>query len=100
MAVYKGKLIDLDVHHTWAAASEIIERLPRKWREIASSVPGDGLAIDGPSNSTGPPGGGERPETRPDAGAPGSSYELLREQLLDAYDVDRVLLGFNTGRNN
>lgn len=100
MAAYKGKLIDLDVHHTWTSPTEIIERLPRRWREVASTVPGSGLTIDGPSNSTGPPGGGERPETKPDVGRSGSSYRLLREQLLDAHDVDRVLLGFNTGRNN
>jgi len=100
MGVYRGKLIDLDVHHTWTTQDEIIERLPPQWRTIASTVRGSGLPIEGPSNSSGPPGGGYRGDSEPEVGPPGSSYPLLREQLLDKHNVDRVILGFNTGRNN
>ena len=100
MGVYRGKLIDLDVHHTWTSANEIIERLPQRWRAIASTARGHGLSIDGPSNSSGPPGGGFRGDSEPEVGPPGSSYPLMREQLLDSHNVDRVILGFNTGRNN
>jgi hypothetical protein len=100
MAVYRGKLIDLDVHHTWTSPDEIIERLPARWRTVASTVRGNGLPIEGPANSSGPPGGGHRGDSEPEVGPPGSSYPLMREQLLDRYNMERVVLGFNTGRNN
>jgi predicted TIM-barrel fold metal-dependent hydrolase len=99
--VYKGKLIDCDVHHRWRSRSEIIERLPSEWRELASGALGGALPIDPPEISSGSPGGGFRMESYPEDGSkPGSSYELLRDQLLDAHDVERAVLGFDTGDNN
>jgi predicted TIM-barrel fold metal-dependent hydrolase len=99
--VYKGKIIDCDVHHTWRTSEDIIKRLPERWREVASGGLGGALPISGPDPSSGSLGGGSRMETYPDDGSPpGSDYELQREQLLDAYDIDRVILGFDTGNNN
>jgi predicted TIM-barrel fold metal-dependent hydrolase len=99
--MYKGKIIDCDVHHTWTSRAEIVERLPKQWRDLAAGVWGGELPIDPPEISSGSLGGGWRTESYPpDGSKPGSSYAFLCEQLLEAHNVERVVLGFDTGDNN
>jgi predicted TIM-barrel fold metal-dependent hydrolase len=100
--MYKGPLIDCDVHHTWRAPADIVERLPKEWRDLANGIFGGAVPIEGavlPTSLTF--GGGSRLDSYPaDGSFPGSDYAMMREQLLDPYDVERVVLGFNTGTNN
>jgi predicted TIM-barrel fold metal-dependent hydrolase len=112
--MYKGRIIDCDVHHIWSSGAQsgnrdistripvdITDRLPEEWREVASGVLGGALPIVGPGVSSGSLGGGAMMDSYPaDGNPPGSSYELLCEQLLDPYDVERAILGFDSGDNN
>jgi len=98
MGGYDGPVIDLDVHHTWASSAEIVDRLPQRWRDYVDG-PRDGrpLAIGPAGRGIQHPGGlNKRHETFPPGGGPpGSDYATLREQLLEAYNIDRCVLGFD-----
>ncbi|ROS38454.1 amidohydrolase family protein [Amycolatopsis thermoflava] len=96
--MYDGPVIDLDVHHTWNSDSEIIDRLPQRWREYVLG-PGNGrrLPIGPAGRGIQHPGGvNKRLETFPaNGGRPGSDYETLRKQLLEDYRIERCVLGFD-----
>jgi predicted TIM-barrel fold metal-dependent hydrolase len=100
--MYTGPFIDVDVHHTWASDNEIIEYMPAVWREYVSG-PGAGhqLAIKPRTSSIQHPGGvNKRLETFPPSGGPpGSDYETLRRQLLDKYNIERCIIGFDAANN-
>jgi uncharacterized protein len=100
--MYRGPVIDTDVHHTWKSDQEIIERMPKKWRDFIEG-PGGGRRLP-----IGPPpsayqhvrGVNKRLDTFPPTGGPpGSDYETLRRQLLDPFNIERCILDFDTGLN-
>jgi predicted TIM-barrel fold metal-dependent hydrolase len=75
--------------------------LPRGLRELAAGEFGQKLPVSPSGISFGSPYGGQRLDSYPaDGSAPGADYEMMRDQLLDGCNVERALLGFNTGRNN
>lgn len=119
--------VDVDVHHTWKADADIIQYLPKRWRETyAVSSPVDRkrqsrknpesrisnqpilnspqlrMSVETvltPDQFSYPKSGGDsRPEWMPNGtGRPASDYDTLRSTLLDIYNVKRAILSFNVG---
>jgi predicted TIM-barrel fold metal-dependent hydrolase len=100
MAKYNGPIIDVDIHHKPKSDKQIVARLPKQWREY--------VAGNGQSSYPIKPQAGRktalmanaarRADTFPADGSPsGSSYELLREQLLDRYGYYRGLVTWDLG---
>ncbi len=98
--MYRGAVIDCDVHHTAASRTEYLEYLDPVWREHVTS-PGEGrlVPLDPPRQQIDNHDGvNQRLDSfPPEGGPPGSSYELMREQLLDPFDVEYAVLGHNPG---
>jgi predicted TIM-barrel fold metal-dependent hydrolase len=94
---YKGRVFDVDVHHQWASDETLLGYLPQPWRQYVNACGAEFSLI--PSKCSYPiPDGTVRVETIPSDGAkPGSSYEMMREQLLDPLEIERVMLNFDTG---
>jgi predicted TIM-barrel fold metal-dependent hydrolase len=96
-------VIDCDVHHEWATPAELLSYLSEGWREYVSGLPdlrtGErNLRPFTPAQGWANPVFGYRPEAYPPGGgAPASDPDVLRDQLLDAFDCARVLLHFESG---
>jgi len=107
MARYDGPIADGDIHHHWQSDADVLAYLPEFWRDYAGSS--SGAATLGylssrmlPRRSVvggNIPHGSARRDSYPAQGRPGSSYELLREQVLDRYDYFRGVLTYNVGAN-
>jgi uncharacterized protein len=90
--------IDVDVHHSYARASDLAAYLPRRWQEL----------LGGSTNSANPvfvhhtaagPGSIARIDALPSDGTlAGSSLSMLRAQLLEPMNIGRAILTFNTGQ--
>jgi len=99
MARYNEPIVDVDIHHKPRTDAEIVAYLPARWREY--------VAGDGHGNTDLVPvrhlgGGGLTPGSQADRWAtdgsrPGSSLELMREQLLDRHNYWRVVLTHDQG---
>jgi len=97
--MFDGPIIDCDIHNSPVTPEEYLEYMPRAWRER--------LMVDGRMRSLVPPlvssaqlpdGMTRRAETYPpDGGPPGSSYDLLREQLLEPFRVGAAILDHDIG---
>jgi predicted TIM-barrel fold metal-dependent hydrolase len=98
--MYRGGVIDCDVHHDWPRPEALFPYLSDAWREY---VTGGGARRPGPLPVTAPPlypspTGAIRDDAFPPNGdAPGSSYELLKEQLLDPFKIERAVLSYGMG---
>jgi predicted TIM-barrel fold metal-dependent hydrolase len=100
--MYKGPIIDCDVHHNWKNRTAIVSRLPAEWRDFANGFGSGYGASLFPAAPTHPNrhGHNKRIDTfPPDGGVPGSDYETMRKQLLDPLKVERAILLFDTGTN-
>jgi predicted TIM-barrel fold metal-dependent hydrolase len=89
-------IIDCDVHHTWGTDEELLAYMSREWREFVRES-GGGVR---PNATTFPHIGGTNKRIEsvgPNGEPPGSDYAVLREQLLDAYDVEAALLTYDIG---
>jgi uncharacterized protein len=94
---YTGPVIDVDVHHNWQSAQDIVNRLPRKWRDYVT-----GPGKNGPMPITPTPRGMQHPGGTnkrldtfpPGGGPPASDYETLAKQLLDLHNIERCVLIF------
>jgi predicted TIM-barrel fold metal-dependent hydrolase len=100
MASYAGPIIDVDVHHRPKSNAEFVEFMPRQWREY---VRGDGhgpLPLEPPSaNAFITPFEARRADAFGDDGSfPGSSFEKLRDQVLDRYGYHRAILTHDLGQ--
>ncbi|MGW4824048.1 amidohydrolase family protein [Streptomyces sp. NPDC004227] len=90
--VWDGPVIDVDVHANAPLARELFPFLPRQWvdwcLERNWQMP-PGVATHYPPNSPRTC----RPEWRPDDGrAPASDLSLLREHVLDPWEVDHAIV--------
>jgi predicted TIM-barrel fold metal-dependent hydrolase len=96
-------IIDVDCHHTWARNSDLVPYMPKEWHDYFAvtepELPSHGRMCGPLTKYPAPDGLSIRPETWPDAGMPGSSYELMCEQHLDPNKISRVLLTWGFGLN-
>lgn len=103
--MYDGPIIDCDVHHDWPSPEALVPYLSEGWREHVTRAGGNfvgdgskGLLPLTSSIAWPNPNGVVRDETwPPEGGMPGSSYELLKEQLLDGYGISRAMLLYGSG---
>jgi predicted TIM-barrel fold metal-dependent hydrolase len=83
-------VIDTDIHCTVPSAKALFPYLSAHWREYITTS-----AFKGPTDTAYPAGAptsalaGTRP---PEGGPPGSSLQLIREQVLDAWNVEIGIL--------
>jgi predicted TIM-barrel fold metal-dependent hydrolase len=98
VSVYDGPIIDVDVHQRWRSTEELVDRLPRRWREYIRARTGGPRAALMPAGLTYPfqRGVNKRLEALPDDGL-GTSYELMRSQHLDPYPIEVANLSFDIG---
>lgn len=93
------KLIDSDIHHDWTSDSELLEYLPKRYRDIILAPSGALSPLKPPA--TWPPhltGSNSRTDTFPEGGgASGSDYETMKKQCLDPFNVQKAILSFNVG---
>ncbi|TVP78484.1 MAG: amidohydrolase [Puniceicoccaceae bacterium] len=77
------RIIDCDVHQTWADPNELYKRLPVGMQQAKLSIP---------SGTHGSPVGVMRGDTKPDQGGPGSSPELMISQHVEPFGIEKVVL--------
>ncbi len=104
MAAYDGPVMDIDVHHAPASEADLIPYLAPEWREYAEACLKQRMPFQPRRATTSNlvESGGMIREIYSreivDLGvAPGSTYEIMREALLDTCDIRRVLLMYNLG---
>jgi predicted TIM-barrel fold metal-dependent hydrolase len=88
-------VIDCDVHNSWASSRELLPYLDPYFRDFLErgELPGGRDSFPHAHRPWLHPEGFTRADAvPPDGGTPGSSYELLREQLLDRYDLEYAIL--------
>src|ERR671932_1776609 len=88
-------LIDCDVHNGWASAEVLLPHLDPYWRDFVErgELPGPRGAFPHGHRPWLHPEGFTRTDAIPaDGSMPGSDYELVREQLLDRYDIEYAVL--------
>jgi predicted TIM-barrel fold metal-dependent hydrolase len=92
-------LIDACVHHRWSNQAEIMEYMSRGWNEFLGepdSLPGGGGAIPIlPGFPYKRPEGDRLVEAAIEGSPAGSSYEVLKDQVLDAFGVERAVLSYD-----
>jgi predicted TIM-barrel fold metal-dependent hydrolase len=93
MSTYRGPIVDVDVHNLPASPNEIAAYLPERWRDYRSFNPPPPISIGGIGYSTPAP-----HVRRSDGGPPGSSYEILKEELLDPNNYYKAILTHNIGQ--
>jgi len=85
-----GKVIDCDVHNVVPSIEALVPYLSDFWREYVRQS-----AFRGPADTAHPAGTptSARPGSKPASGGPpGSDLALLREQVLDPWDVEYAIL--------
>jgi predicted TIM-barrel fold metal-dependent hydrolase len=96
------RVFDCCVHHHWASQDEIVAYLTPGWQEYLNQP----KAIRGEDEAPIPilpnfpyhrPEGDKLADSWPADGAPGTSLDLIREQLLDRYDIERAVLCHDSG---
>ena len=88
-------MIDCDVHNSWSSSSVLLPYLDPAFRDFLErgELPGGRDSFPHAHRPWLHPEGFTRTDAVPaDGGMPGSDYELLREQLLDRYDVEYAIL--------
>lgn len=103
MARYNGPIVDVDIHHKPKTDTEIIDYMPKRWREYALGAAGGG-SREGASlvpvphlGGYGVTPGAQADHWAPDGSRPGSSLEYMKEQLLDRHNYWRVVLTHDQG---
>jgi predicted TIM-barrel fold metal-dependent hydrolase len=87
-----GPVIDVDVHEMLSSVSELAPYLEEPWRSRIT-MPDGWQGLPGFPYSYPQVGGLARADAVLENGAPaGSSYERLREQVLDAYPIEHAIL--------
>jgi predicted TIM-barrel fold metal-dependent hydrolase len=98
--LYEGPIIDVDVHERWRSPAEIVERLPRRWRDLVNASPDGARQLLMPAGISYPfqRGVNKRMDAYPTDGAPGTDFETFRRQLLDRCRVEVANLTFDIGQ--
>lgn len=96
--MYDGPIIDTDVHHRWHSEAELLEHLAPQWRALVNRDENTILLETAASLFPQMSGSNKRMDSFPPTGGPpGSHYETLREQWLDAYPIEAAVLNFDIG---
>ena len=88
-------MIDCDVHNSWSSSTALLPYLEPAFRDylVRGELPGGRDSFPHAHRPWLHPEGFMRTDATPaDGGTPGSNYELLREQLLDRYDLEYAIL--------
>ncbi len=89
------RVIDCDVHNSWSDARVLLPYLDAYHRDLLErgELPGGRGSFPHAHRPWLHPEGFTRADAVPaDGGTPGSDYELMREQLLDRYDLEYAIL--------
>jgi predicted TIM-barrel fold metal-dependent hydrolase len=99
MPRYTGPVVDVDVHHVWRDSDEVVSYLPKRWRDYAGSgiIAQRRLMPVRQSEIVGGVGGRLMASFGED-GSRGTSYDMLREQLLDRYRYSHCVLTHDVGQ--
>jgi uncharacterized protein len=89
----KPALIDCDVHHSWRSDSDVLEYLPRRWRESIPSIHPPMMWIQQSFGTN-----ARLDAFGSDGSAPGTDYVTMKEQYLDPFNVRKAKLSFNIGQ--
>ena len=81
--------VDCDVHNAFASRQELQSYLPARWRDYRHA---DGIFTPPTVGATPKANSAYRLDAFPASGPPGSDLGLLREQLLDRYDIGAAIL--------
>jgi predicted TIM-barrel fold metal-dependent hydrolase len=96
--MYDGPIIDTDVHHRWHAEADLIAHLTSEWRALVDRSENAILLETAASLFPQMSGSNKRMDSFPPTGGPpGSHYETLRDQWLDAYPIEIAVLNFDIG---
>jgi predicted TIM-barrel fold metal-dependent hydrolase len=100
MASYRGPIVDVDIHHRPRNSAEIVEFMPRKWRDYVRREVHGPLPLEPPSDmGIMVPNEARRADAYGDDGSmAGSIYEKLRDQVLDRYGYWRGILTHDLGQ--
>ena len=83
-------VIDVDVHESLTSLDQLVPYLEPPWRELMRARAWKGFTQPFVYWGTG---GGDRADAVPERGGPpGSDPDMLRRQLLDAYDIQAAVL--------
>jgi len=83
-------MIDCDVHTIWRGPDAILDYLPARWHEHHRTYGGNGHY--GSKYPKGVPLGARVDSWPTTGGAPGSDLQMMRDQLLDRWDIDIAIL--------
>jgi predicted TIM-barrel fold metal-dependent hydrolase len=100
VSAYTGPVVDVDVHHHMKSADDVVQYLPKRAREVVTANPRLPFKFAPPSTlgaSTLPNMGRRADVQGPGLGFPGSSYEMLRDRLLDPFNYFRAVLTHDVG---
>ena len=89
---YTGLVIDSDVHHTWPNPDVIMDYLPEGRQEYRRGMRGGKALFPGTGEFQNPYDRHRGDFFPEDGSTAGSSYELLREQLLDPFGITYAVL--------
>jgi predicted TIM-barrel fold metal-dependent hydrolase len=84
-------VVDCDVHNTHRLRGEVKEYLDPRWHSYFDRGTVHGGPVGGLTYSL-PPHGAFSLDTHPESGQPGSDLDLMREQLLDPYNIEKAVL--------
>jgi len=83
-------VIDVDIHEAYTSIKDLVPYLREPWKSLIASDAWKGFAQPFVYWGTG---GGNRADSVPiEGGPPGSSYDMLRKQVLDAYPIKYGIL--------
>src|SRR3954447_26063902 len=87
--------VDCDVHPYTKSPADLDAFLPERWRKLRQSIDARSRSAfaAAPNYPRMSPGTGMRMDSWPESGGhPGSDLKMMREQLLDAFDVSYGML--------
>lgn len=93
MSAYSGPIVDVDVHNVAPSAAALKEYLPAKWKDYASVTPPIPNTTVGLGFTTPTP-----PVRRSDGGPAASTYQHIKEDVLEAGNVFKAILTHNIGQ--
>jgi uncharacterized protein len=86
----KQPVIDVDIHEAFKSIKDLVPYLEEPWRDLLDRGHWKGFTQPFIYWASG---GGNRADSKPDDGGPeGSDYDLMREQLLDSFDIEKAVL--------